>query len=79
MTEEEMMALALRLSEQEASVAALKLQQEEDAVMKAIEESVSTDEIFLAPQEMVMVVVDQLQWNYKWRAHFVEQQDYNFS
>ncbi|XP_076024531.1 uncharacterized protein uimc1 isoform X2 [Genypterus blacodes] len=39
MTEEEMMDLALRLSQQEASVAALKLQQEEEAVMKAIEES----------------------------------------
>lgn len=42
MTEEEMMDLALRLSEQEASVAAIRLQkEEEEAVMKAIEESVS--------------------------------------
>ncbi|XP_042354636.1 BRCA1-A complex subunit RAP80 isoform X3 [Plectropomus leopardus] len=39
MTEEEMMALALRLSEQEASVTALRLQEEEEAVMKAIQES----------------------------------------
>ncbi|XP_030601508.1 BRCA1-A complex subunit RAP80 isoform X4 [Archocentrus centrarchus] len=39
MTEEEMMDLALRLSEQEASVTALRRQQEEEAVMKAIEES----------------------------------------
>ncbi|XP_044226418.1 BRCA1-A complex subunit RAP80 isoform X1 [Thunnus albacares] len=39
MTEEEMMDLALRLSEQEASVSALRQQQEEEAVMKAIQES----------------------------------------
>ncbi|XP_008276340.1 neurofilament heavy polypeptide [Stegastes partitus] len=39
MTEEEMMDLALRLSEQEASVTALRRRQEEEAVMKAIEES----------------------------------------
>ncbi|XP_044077120.1 BRCA1-A complex subunit RAP80 isoform X2 [Siniperca chuatsi] len=39
MTEEEMMDLALRLSEQEASITALKLQKEEEAVMKAIQES----------------------------------------
>ncbi|XP_053297910.1 BRCA1-A complex subunit RAP80 [Pleuronectes platessa] len=39
MTEEEMMDLALRLSEQEASNTALQLQREEEAVMKAIEES----------------------------------------
>lgn len=45
MTEEEMMDLALRLSEQEASVAAIRLQkEEEEAMMKAIEESVSTVE-----------------------------------
>uniref|UniRef100_A0A8C2Z1C4 RAP80 N-terminal domain-containing protein n=1 Tax=Cyclopterus lumpus TaxID=8103 RepID=A0A8C2Z1C4_CYCLU len=42
MTEEEMMDLALRLSEQEASVTALRVQQEEEAMMKAIQESVST-------------------------------------
>lgn len=42
MTEEEMMDLALRLSEQEASFTALRLQKEEEAVMKAIQESVST-------------------------------------
>ncbi|XP_029303348.1 BRCA1-A complex subunit RAP80 isoform X3 [Cottoperca gobio] len=40
MTEEEMMDLALRLSEQEASVTALRLQQEEEAMMKAIQESI---------------------------------------
>eukprot|EP00064_Thunnus_orientalis_P017051 superscaffoldBa00003521_g17126 len=39
MTEEEMMDLALRLSEQEASVSALRQQQEEEAMMKAIQES----------------------------------------
>ncbi|KAL6098400.1 uimc1 [Pungitius sinensis] len=39
MTEEEMMDLALRLSEQEAGVAALRLQQEEEAMRKAIQES----------------------------------------
>lgn len=43
MTEEEMMDLALRLSEQEASVTALRRQQEDEAMMKAIEESVSTE------------------------------------
>lgn len=36
------MDLALRLSEREASVSALRQQQEEEAVMKAIQESVST-------------------------------------
>ncbi|XP_037604648.1 BRCA1-A complex subunit RAP80 isoform X3 [Sebastes umbrosus] len=39
MTEEEMMDMALRLSEQEASVTALRQQQEEEAMMKAIQES----------------------------------------
>ncbi|XP_037544140.1 uncharacterized protein uimc1 [Nematolebias whitei] len=39
MTEEEMMDLALRLSEREASASALQRQQEEEAVMKAIQES----------------------------------------
>ncbi|XP_041658078.1 BRCA1-A complex subunit RAP80 isoform X2 [Cheilinus undulatus] len=39
MTEEEMMDMALRLSEQEASITALRLQKEEEAVMKAIQES----------------------------------------
>lgn len=43
MTEEEMMDLAMRLSEQEASVTASRLQQEEEAMMKAIQESVSTE------------------------------------
>ncbi|KAM4620888.1 uncharacterized protein uimc1 [Polymixia lowei] len=42
MTEEEMMDLALRLSEHEASVAALRRQQEEDAMMKAMEESMGS-------------------------------------
>lgn len=37
------MDLALRLSKQEASVSALRQQQEEEAVMKAIHESVSTE------------------------------------
>ncbi|XP_061608888.1 BRCA1-A complex subunit RAP80 [Phyllopteryx taeniolatus] len=39
MTEEEMMALALHLSAQEASVSAHQVQQEEAAVMKAIKDS----------------------------------------
>uniref|UniRef100_A0A8D0APX6 BRCA1-A complex subunit RAP80 n=1 Tax=Sander lucioperca TaxID=283035 RepID=A0A8D0APX6_SANLU len=39
MTEEEMMDLALRLSEKEASAAAFRQQQEEEAMMKAIQES----------------------------------------
>ncbi|XP_027129353.1 BRCA1-A complex subunit RAP80 isoform X2 [Larimichthys crocea] len=39
MTEEEMMDLALRLSEQEASITALRLQKEEEAMMKAIQDS----------------------------------------
>jgi len=43
MSEEEMMDLALRLSEQEASVNALRVQQEEEAMMKAIQESVSKE------------------------------------
>lgn len=43
MTEEEMMDLALRLSEQEASITALRLQKEEEEdMMKALQESVST-------------------------------------
>lgn len=42
MTEDEMMDLALRLSEQEAGITASRLQQEEEAVMKAIRDSVST-------------------------------------
>lgn len=44
MSEEEMMDLALRLSEQEASATALRRQQEEEeAMMRAIKESVSTE------------------------------------
>lgn len=43
MTEEEMIDLALRLSEQEASIVATRRQkEEEEAMMKAIQESVST-------------------------------------
>lgn len=42
MTEEEMIDLALRLSEQEASIVAIRRQkEEEEAMMKAIQESVS--------------------------------------
>ncbi|XP_034033586.1 uncharacterized protein uimc1 [Thalassophryne amazonica] len=43
MTEKEMMDFALRLSEQEACVAAVKYQQEEEAVLKAIEESMVSE------------------------------------
>lgn len=50
MTEEEMMDLALRLSEQEASITALRLQKEEEAMMKAIHESVSTESALLASE-----------------------------
>lgn len=39
MTEEEMMDLALRLSEQEATMAAVKRQQEEEAMKEALQES----------------------------------------
>lgn len=39
MTEEEMLDLAMRLSKQEASSAALQQRQEEEAVRKAIAES----------------------------------------
>uniref|UniRef100_H3BWQ2 BRCA1-A complex subunit RAP80 n=1 Tax=Tetraodon nigroviridis TaxID=99883 RepID=H3BWQ2_TETNG len=43
MTEEEMIDLALRLSEQEASIVAIRRQkEEEEAMMKAIQDSVST-------------------------------------
>lgn len=42
MTEEEMIDLALRLSEQEASIVAIRRQkEEEEAMMKAIQDSVS--------------------------------------
>lgn len=40
-----MMDLALRLSEQEASVSALRRREEEEAVMKAIQESVSVEDV----------------------------------
>uniref|UniRef100_A0A4W5PBG9 BRCA1-A complex subunit RAP80 n=1 Tax=Hucho hucho TaxID=62062 RepID=A0A4W5PBG9_9TELE len=43
MTEEEMLDLAMRLSEQEASNTALRQQQEEEAVRKAIAESLYAD------------------------------------
>ncbi|KAM9498830.1 uncharacterized protein ACWYII_002053 isoform 4-T4 [Salvelinus alpinus] len=43
MTEEEMLDLAMRLSKQEASSAALRQRQEEEAVRKAIAESLSAD------------------------------------
>lgn len=42
MTEEEMMDLALQLSKQEASNTALRQQREDEDVMKAIQESVSS-------------------------------------
>lgn len=43
MTEEEMIDLALRLSEQEARIVAIRRQEEEEEAMKkAIQESVST-------------------------------------
>ncbi|KAJ7997051.1 hypothetical protein DPEC_G00224910 [Dallia pectoralis] len=43
MTEEEMLALAMKLSEKEASSAALRQRQEEEAMRKAIAESLSED------------------------------------
>lgn len=46
MTEEEMIDLALHLSEQEASIVAIRRQkEEEEAMMKAIQESVSTEHL----------------------------------
>ncbi|XP_061754767.1 BRCA1-A complex subunit RAP80 isoform X3 [Nerophis ophidion] len=53
MTEEEMMALALRLSAQEANVSARRVQQEEEAMMKAIKES---------SQSMLMEEDSSLTW-----------------
>ncbi|XP_047463905.1 BRCA1-A complex subunit RAP80 isoform X2 [Mugil cephalus] len=50
MTEEEMMDLALRLSKQEASVSALRQREEDEAVMKAIQESVSAEMVDQASQ-----------------------------
>lgn len=44
MTEEEMLDLALQLSKQEASSAALRMQQEEEDIKKAIEQSVSVEQ-----------------------------------
>ncbi|XP_061904825.1 BRCA1-A complex subunit RAP80 [Entelurus aequoreus] len=53
MTEEEMMALALRLSAQEANVSARRVQQEEEAMMNAIKES---------SQSMLMEEDSSLTW-----------------
>ncbi|XP_053188121.1 uncharacterized protein LOC128371768 [Scomber japonicus] len=55
MTEEEMMDLALRLSEQEASVTALQQQEEEEAVMKAIQESMSQTQPCSASQTQILL------------------------
>lgn len=43
MTEEEMMDLALRLSEQEANITAQRLQEEEEAVRRAIQDSMMSE------------------------------------
>ncbi|KAJ0004069.1 hypothetical protein NQD34_010283 [Periophthalmus magnuspinnatus] len=43
MTEEEMMNLALRLSEQEANITAQRIQEEEDAVRRAIQDSMLSE------------------------------------
>ncbi|XP_062289260.1 BRCA1-A complex subunit RAP80 [Scomber scombrus] len=55
MTEEEMMDLALRLSEQEASVTALQQQEEEEAVMKAIQESMSQSQPSPSSQTQILL------------------------
>lgn len=50
MTEDEEMDLALQLSKQEASNTALRQQQEDENVMKAIQESVSSDLTLLSAE-----------------------------
>lgn len=59
MTEEEMMDLALRLSEQEASITALRLQKEEEAMMKAIQDSVSTESTLLVQYEYIHMYMNK--------------------
>ncbi|XP_045895183.1 BRCA1-A complex subunit RAP80 isoform X2 [Micropterus dolomieu] len=58
MTEEEMMDLALRLSEQEASITALKLQKEEEAVMKAIQQSMVSQTQLCPPSQSQSLLSD---------------------
>ncbi|XP_051256350.1 BRCA1-A complex subunit RAP80 [Dicentrarchus labrax] len=58
MTEEEMMDLALRLSEQEASITALRLQKEEEAMMKAIHESMASQTQPCPPSQSQSLVTD---------------------
>ncbi|XP_035522438.1 BRCA1-A complex subunit RAP80 isoform X4 [Morone saxatilis] len=58
MTEEEMMDLALRLSEQEASVTALRLQKEEEAMMKAIHESMASQTQPCPPSQSQSLLTD---------------------
>ncbi|KAM9348562.1 uncharacterized protein uimc1 [Symphorus nematophorus] len=58
MTEEEMMDLALRLSEQEASITALRLQKEEEAMMKAIQESMVSQTQPCPPSQSQSLLAD---------------------
>uniref|UniRef100_UPI0037E840C5 BRCA1-A complex subunit RAP80 n=1 Tax=Semicossyphus pulcher TaxID=241346 RepID=UPI0037E840C5 len=58
MTEEEMMDLALRLSKQEASITALRQQKEEEAVMKAIQESMVSQTQPCPPYESQSLLAD---------------------
>ncbi|KAK2882244.1 hypothetical protein Q8A73_022754 [Channa argus] len=54
MTEEEMMDLALRLSKQEASITASKQQQEDEAMLKAVQESMSSQTQLFPPSQSLL-------------------------
>ncbi|XP_030010559.1 BRCA1-A complex subunit RAP80 isoform X2 [Sphaeramia orbicularis] len=58
MTEEEMMDLALRLSEREASMTALKLREEEEDMMKAIQESMVSQTQLYPPSQSQSILGD---------------------
>ncbi|KAK2828043.1 hypothetical protein Q5P01_019077 [Channa striata] len=59
MSEEQMMDLALRLSEQEASITASRLQQEEEAMKKAVQESMgSQTQLCPASQSQSLLVAE---------------------
>ncbi|XP_055358095.1 BRCA1-A complex subunit RAP80 [Betta splendens] len=59
MSEEEMMDLALRLSEREATVTASRLKQEEEAVMKAIKESMVNQTKTVLSSQSQSLLADQ--------------------
>ncbi|KAF7651273.1 hypothetical protein LDENG_00113390 [Lucifuga dentata] len=58
MTEEDMMDLALHLSEKEASIAAVKQQQEEEAMIKVIEESMVSQTQQCPPSQSLLADTD---------------------